>query len=353
MHSRNRAPAAPPEPPGPASSPPCWPARAHAQNTTLLHRQADHPAAARHERQRRQPADEHDRHARRQVRHRQRHGLPPEAVRHQHDRRRGVSVADARQPDPGHQPGRPLLRPGRQGQRRRHLHPLRLARRRHQHRRPQPGIGIYRSPPTASSPRPATSSCATATSPPAWPWTAAAYLYAANNEYFALQSTATQAATDAVENVIAPGEFVIYDTNAANAEINRVTLGSADFSSFPLAVAAVGTKVYVTSQRDGAVYVVTRPRRPQTPTATPICDRRAPGGHPRRRHHAVRLQRSQRHDLRHGHDAGKITGTISVRPDRSCLTPPSRPPSRHSRRQPARHDPVARTAAPCTPRWAT
>ena len=103
------------------------------------------------------------------------------------------------------------------------------------------------------------------------------YLYVANNEYYALQSTKSQKVTDAVSNVVAPGQLVIYNTST-NAEVSRVTLGSPEFSSFPLAVAVVGTKAYVTSQRDGAVYAVNPRDLRGRPLPTAIVTGQHPAG---------------------------------------------------------------------------
>ena len=148
------------------------------------------------------------------------------------------------------------------------------------------------------------------------------YLYAANSEYFALQSTAAQAVPDAVSNVVSPGQLVIYDTNSGNAEINRVTLGSAEFSSFPLAVAAVGTTAYVTSQRDGVVYAVdTSTPAAKNPTVSPI----PTGAHP-----AGILAAGKTLYVSNAHSdtisvidtaTNHVTATISVRPDRFVSDP--------------------------------
>ncbi|MBV9852148.1 MAG: hypothetical protein JO250_20980 [Armatimonadetes bacterium] len=148
------------------------------------------------------------------------------------------------------------------------------------------------------------------------------YLYVANNEYFALQSTAAQAVPDAVNNVISPGQLVIYDTNNGNAEINRVVLGSAQFSSFPLAVAAAGTKAYVTSQRDGAVYVVDA----GTPTAKSLPVTVIPtGAHP-----AGLIVSGTTLYVSNAHSdtisvidtgANTVSRTISVRPDAFVADP--------------------------------
>ena len=147
-------------------------------------------------------------------------------------------------------------------------------------------------------------------------------LYVANNEYFALQSTASQAVPDAVSNVISPGQVVIYDTNNGNAEINRVTLGSPEFSSFPLAVAAVGTKAYVTSQRDGTLYVVDT----SSPTAKPLAVTAIPTG----LHPAGILASGTTLYVSNAHSdsisvidttRNSIISTISVRPDRFVSDP--------------------------------
>ena len=77
------------------------------------------------------------------------------------------------------------------------------------------------------------------------------YLFAADNEFYALKATS---ATDPLTNLTAPGSLIAYST-ATGAEVTRLPFGT-EFSSFPLAVTVAGSQVYVSSQRDGVVYVV-------------------------------------------------------------------------------------------------
>jgi YVTN family beta-propeller protein len=122
------------------------------------------------------------------------------------------------------------------------------------------------------------------------------HLYVVNNEFYPASSASRGGAEAGM--LLNPGSLVIYDLKAkpSAAEIARVALsksfgplmGSMEFrpTTFPFAVAALsdGTKAYVTSQRDGDVYVVDVPLAKVVRTLSS-------GSHPV----ALLLDKSQRH----------------------------------------------------------
>ncbi len=106
------------------------------------------------------------------------------------------------------------------------------------------------------------------------------YLYVAVNEYFG--------GPNPIGPITQPGSLLVIDTAAPDAPVARVVVGSAArLNSFPLAVAALrdGSRVYVTSQRDGAVYVYDA----STPAATAAVGALPTGAHP----DALLLNRAQ------------------------------------------------------------
>jgi len=105
------------------------------------------------------------------------------------------------------------------------------------------------------------------------------YLYVAVNEYYG--------GPDPLGPVTQPGRLLVYNTAVSPAaEVARVPVGpvagptppNAPPNSFPLAVAALGdgSRVYVSSQRDGAVYVFNA----SVPAATAAAGVLQTGAHP-------------------------------------------------------------------------
>jgi YVTN family beta-propeller protein len=87
------------------------------------------------------------------------------------------------------------------------------------------------------------------------------YLYVAINEFYT--------ANFDLRILTNPGQLAVYNTTTG-LQVGRVTVGSQPMlSNFPLAVAALadGSRVYVSSQRDGAVYVFNA-AVPASPVAT-------------------------------------------------------------------------------------
>ena len=107
------------------------------------------------------------------------------------------------------------------------------------------------------------------------------YLYVAVNEYYG--------GPDPTGPLTQPGRLLVYNTAPSPAaEVARVSVGNAALlNSFPLAVAALGdgSKVYVSSQRDGAVYVFNA----SVPAATAAAGVLPTGAHP----DALLLNRAQ------------------------------------------------------------
>jgi YVTN family beta-propeller protein len=114
------------------------------------------------------------------------------------------------------------------------------------------------------------------------------YLYVAVNEYYG--------GPDPLGPVTQPGRLLVYNTAVSPAvEVARLPVGPVPGptppapppNSFPLAVAALGdgSRVYVSSQRDGAVYVFNA----STPTATAATGVLPTGAHP----DALLLNRAQ------------------------------------------------------------
>ncbi len=107
------------------------------------------------------------------------------------------------------------------------------------------------------------------------------YLYVAVNEYYG--------GPDPTGPLTQPGRLLVYNTAVSPAaEVARVSVGNAALlNSFPLAVAALGdgSKVYVSSQRDGAVYVFNA----SVPAATAAAGVLPTGAHP----DALLLNRAQ------------------------------------------------------------
>lgn len=97
------------------------------------------------------------------------------------------------------------------------------------------------------------------------------YLYVAVNEYFG--------GPDPTGPITQPGSLLVINTASPAAPVARVVVGStARLNAFPLAVAALrdGSRVYVTSQRDGAVYVYDA----STPASTAAIGALPTGAHP-------------------------------------------------------------------------
>ena len=229
---------------------------AHAATADPADRQAHHPAAARPQHEHRQPADEHGRHARRQVRHHQRHGLPRETVRPPHDRRLARLLdhpgrPDASTPNPDGLYYGLAVQPAPNPDGSYTVYAARGAAV-NLTNAVQPGIGIY----NVSAGGVLTHTGDITVKHGDFPAGLALspdgkYLFAADNQFYALKATST---TDLITNLSAPGSLIAYST-ATGAEVTRLPFGT-EFSSFPLAVAVAGNQVYVTSQRDSAVYVV-------------------------------------------------------------------------------------------------
>ena len=98
------------------------------------------------------------------------------------------------------------------------------------------------------------------------------YLYVAVNEYYG--------GPDPTGGITQPGRLLVYNTALSPAvEVARVAVGDpATLNSFPLAVAALGdgSRVYVSTQRDGAVYVFNA----SSPSATVASGVLPTGAHP-------------------------------------------------------------------------
>ncbi len=97
------------------------------------------------------------------------------------------------------------------------------------------------------------------------------YLYVAVNEYYG--------GPDPTGPLTQPGSLLVINTAQPAAPLARVVVGSAArLNSFPLSVAALrdGSKVYVSSQRDGAVYVFNA----SVPAATAAVTVLPTGAHP-------------------------------------------------------------------------